>query len=199
MGGAPDFSAALVQTILELSGAFNRVLAEVEARLFQALRHDFDLNVLHERARVVAGISGDFRLDAFATRLGTYTSRDRDLEPLISLAVNKPSREWTDRDIEAAVLQLGEWSLAFRRVEALAPLRNRPASRHALAVVFGTADGKGTVSRVIEVSSAERIKVTQLAQEILAARVRTISREVYLAAVAEAGASLVSEIGSEEK
>jgi len=73
MGGAPDFSAALVQTILELSGAFNRVLAEVEARLFQALRHDFDLNVLHERARVVAGISGDFRLDAFATRLGTYT------------------------------------------------------------------------------------------------------------------------------
>jgi hypothetical protein len=74
MGGAPDFSAALVQTILELSGAFNRVLAEVESRLFQALRHDFDLNVLHERARVVAGISGDFRLDAFATRLGTYTS-----------------------------------------------------------------------------------------------------------------------------
>jgi hypothetical protein len=199
MGGAPDFSAALIHTILEISGAFGRVLAEVEARLFQALRHDSDLKTLHQRARVVAGISGDFRLDAFATRLGTYSSRDRDLEPLISLAVNKPSREWTDRDIEAAVLQLGEWSLAFRHVEALAPLRSRPASRHALAVVFGPGEGKGTVSRVIEVSSEERNKVAELAQEILAARGSSVSKEMFLAAVAEAGASLVSEMGSEEK
>ncbi len=198
MGALPDFSSGLIQSILELSGAFSRLLAEVEGRLFQALCHSSDLKSLNTRARVVAGISGDFRLDAFATRLATYSSRERDLEPLMSLAVNKPSREWTDRDIEAVILQLGEWSLAFRRVEALAPLRNRPATRHAFAVVFGPADGSTTFSRTIEISSTDRKKVSQIAQNLLASHERNNGgKEVFLAALAEAGASLVSELGEE--
>lgn len=196
-GGLPNLTTALVRSILELSGAFGRLMLDVEAKLFKALSHPGDIEELNERGRVVAGISGDFRLDAFATRLATYRSRERDLESLIGLAVNKPAREWTDRDIEAAVLQFGEWSLAFRRVEALAPLRNRPATRHAIAVIFGPADGSRTLSRIIEVSAPERKKATLLAQEILSTS-ESQKREVLLAALAEAGARLVAELGGEE-
>ena len=196
-GGLPNLTTGLVRSILELSGAFGRQLLEVEAKLFKALSHSADVDELNERGRVVAGISGDFRLDAFATRLATYRSRERDLESLIGLAVNKPARDWVDRDIEAAVLQFGEWSLAFRRVEALAPLRNRPATRHAIAVIFGPADGSRTLSRIIEVSVQERKRASLLAQQILSMS-ESQKREVLLAALAEAGASLVAELGGKE-
>jgi hypothetical protein len=196
-GGLPNLTTGLIRCILELSGAFGRQLLDVEAKLFKALSHAADIEELNQRGRIVAGISGDFRLDAFATRLATYRSREHDLESLVGLAVNKPARDWTDRDIEAAVLQFGEWSLAFRRVEALAPLRNRPATRHAIAVIFGPADGSRTLSRTIEVSAQERKRASLIAQQILSTS-ESQKREVLLAAIAEAGASLVAELGGKE-
>ena len=136
-----------------------------------------------------------FRLEAFATRLSHYRSFDQDLEALMSLAVSKPARDWSDQDIEAAIMQLGAWSMSFRQVETLAPIQNRAITRHALAVVFGPADGSKTVSRMVEVSAKERKNVTALAREILGARKDpSTSRQVMLAALAEAGATLVAEL-----
>jgi hypothetical protein len=148
----------------------------------------------------VVGITGDFRLEAFATRLLHYRSWEQDLEPLVSLAVSKPARDWTDQDIEAAIMQLGAWSMSFRQVEALAPIQNRAATRHALAVVFGPADGSKTVSRVIEISMHERKNVTAIARQILATRkVGNTTKQILLAALAEAGATLVTELDQEAR
>jgi hypothetical protein len=96
-------------------------------------------------------------------------------------------------------MQLGAWSMAFRQAEALAPLQNRAATRHALAVVFGPADGNKTLSRIVEVSARERKKVAILAREILdSLKTASASKNVFLAALAEAGASLVAELGRQE-
>ncbi len=147
----------------------------------------------------MAGITGDFRLDAFATRLAHYRSCDQDLESLISLAVSKPSRDWTDLDIDASIIQMGAWSLALRQAEAFAPIQNRETTRHALAVVFGPGDGGKTLTRMVEVSVQERKRATVLAKEILRSR-KTVSasKNVFLAAIAEAGAILVAEMGKQE-
>jgi hypothetical protein len=194
-----SFSAALEACIAELYDAYPKLLRRVEMLLFQTLSHGASVAELNERGLGVAGISGDFRLDAFSTRLAHYQSCEQDIESLMSLAVSKPSREWTDQDVEAAIMQLGAWSMAFRQAEALAPLQNRAATRHALAVVFGPADGNKTLSRIVEVSARERKKVAILAREILDSRkTASASKNVFLAALAEAGASLVAELGRQE-
>ena len=194
-----DFSAALEDCLVELHGAFPKVLQRVESLLFRALSHDGSIDDLNNRGRTVAGITGDFRLDAFATRLAHYRSFHQDLESLISLAVSKPARDWTDQDIDAAIMQMGAWALAFRQAEALAPIQNRATTRHALAVVFGPGDGGKTLSKMIEVSPQERKRATILAKEILRGR-KSIkaSNDVFLAAIAEAGAILVAEMCDQE-
>ena len=192
-----DFSVALEECLTELQGAFPKALSRVETVLFEALCHDGNIENLNKRGASVAGITGDFRLDAFATRLSHYRSAEQDLESLISLAVSKPSRDWIDQDIEAAIMQFGAWAFSLRQAEALAPLQDRDKTRHALAVIFGPSNGTAkTLSRVVEVSPQEKKKAAVLAKEFLKNRkANGASDEVFLAALAEAGAILVSEMG----
>jgi hypothetical protein len=142
----------------------------------------------------VSGISGDFRLDAFALRLSSYSEALEDIEAMISLSVNKPPRDWTDRDIEQAFVQLGTWAFEFRKVETLAPLRDRPATRHAFAVVFGVGDGTATTSRSFDISTSDIQTVRQLAKQIQASA-SGVELDVFLAALAEAGSHAAQQNG----
>jgi hypothetical protein len=110
-----------------------------------------------------------------------------DVESLVSLAVNKPSRDWTDRDIELAFVQLGTWAFEFRKVETMAPLRDRPATRHAFAVVFGPGDGGAATARSFDIASSDIHTVKRLAEEFRS-RSNGVELDVFLAALAEAGA-----------
>lgn len=193
-----DFSAALDGVLDELCLAYPKMLGLMETRIFEGLAHDSSVQSLHERGATVGGITGDFRLDAFAARLSRYRSPAEDMESLISLAVSKPPREWTDRDIEAAIMQLGAWCVAFRQAETLATLRNRPATRHALAVVFGPADGNRTISRIVEIPAQRRDEVAELANQLLESQKNGhIDDQLFLAALAEAGASIASGLQDE--
>jgi len=178
---------AITKCIAELNDAFPKMLRAVETKVFQVLDHKGSIEDLRHRGATVTGISGDFRLDAFAVRLASYEGTISDIESLVSLAVNKPSRDWTDRDVELAFVQLGSWAFEFRKVETMAPLRDRPATRHAFAVVFGPGDGIAATSRSFDISSSDIHTVKRLADEF---RLRSdgVELDVFLAALAEAGA-----------
>lgn len=186
---AASLTLAISECIAELKGAFPGMLRMVEKKLFSALVHKGPLDELNRRGATVSGISGDFRLDAFALRLGSFAGTDEDVESIISLAVNKPSRNWTDRDIELALVQLGTWAFEFRKVEVLAALRDRPPTRRAFAVVFGPAEDIPTTLRSIDISSSDVPLVNRLAAEF-AARATEVDADVFLAALAEAGARI---------
>ena len=189
-----DVVAAIIASIRELTGAYNATLRSVETQMFDALDHHSNCEALQSRARTVSGISGDFRLDAFALRLAEYTGTVNDLESLISLAANKPSREWTDRDIEAALIQLGAWGMEFRRVEVLAPMKNRPATRKAFAVVFGQGDGGKTTSTTIDVALDDQAAIDAQIKSLRTQRPKdSHGRRLFLAALVEIGAEIVSE------
>lgn len=182
---------SITNAIIELEKAYPEVLRAVESKVFQALDHKGDLEPLRQRAKIIKGITGNFLLDSFSTRLSTYTGIEKDIEGLISLAVNKPSRDWGDRDIDAAVMQLGRWSLDFRRMETLAPLQNRLSTRRAIAVAFGTSNNH-SVSDIFDISNADTSIVDELAKQFLKTlREKNIKREVFLAALAEAGAQIL--------
>lgn len=92
---APDGKAyvkALRAPLQELAGAYGRMLGEVETKMFEALdASPDDLEALRERASSVSGVSGDLRLDAFATRFRRLNlpwqlldrGQDRQLDPAL--------------------------------------------------------------------------------------------------------------------
>jgi hypothetical protein len=181
---------SLRDVTIELSSAYERMLRQVEAAVFDALDHaGRRLEELHTRAANAKGITGDFRVDAFAARLEVYDSSKESIEGLISLAVSKPSANWVDRDIDAALLQLGAWALEFRKAEAMAPLRGRPATRRIIGVVFGARHGRDACAS-IDVAEADGAVVDDLVKRVLAT-VQTERSEIVLAALAEAGALLM--------
>lgn len=182
---------SLKLVIEELSTAYPKMLDTVHEKLLIALDHQGrSLAALRARAAGVKGISGNFLVDAFATRLESYDGSILSIEKLVSLATNKPPAQWVDRDIDAALSQIGSWAVDLRREEVMAPLHGRPASRRVIGVVFGAKHGKDA-SGSVDISEEDVPAVDALIKRVLAA-VRTESRDVVLAALAEAGALLMT-------
>lgn len=176
----------------ELSGAYERMLSRVRAHLLEALDHgNRSLEELRKRATTAKGMTGDFKLDAFATRLESYDNSDETVEALVSLAVDKPQAAWVDRDIDMAMARIAEWAVEFRKAETMAPLRGRPSTRRVIGVVFGASHGQDA-SGFVDISDADTPAVDRMVKQILA-DAQGERKEVILAALAEAGAMLVKQ------
>jgi len=172
----------------ELTEAFEFRLRAVERRLFDALDHQGEFSQLNIRGKTVAGVGSDFKLDAFATRFTDYSGSTEDIEGLLMLALGKPSKDWTDHEIDAGEVQLLSWAMEFRRLESLAQVRGRPATRRAIGVVFGS---KRTVTGTFDVSETDSLAIQTLANELLAKLATgNVKREIFLAAIAEVGAKI---------
>lgn len=173
----------------ELEAAYPKALDRIHAQLMSSIDHDCDRQALQARARIVQGISGDLRLDAFSARLATYTGSKPDIESLVSLAVSKPPSDFNDHDMDLASMQLARWAFDFRRTEALALVQGRPASRRALAFVFA---GQDTRAATLDVAEADADRIRQLRDDLLAlARDGDTKSDVFLAAIADAGSILL--------
>jgi len=107
-------------------------------------------------------------------------------EGLCSLAVSKPPRDWNDQDADLALITLADWSLKFRQFEAIASVRDRNPTRKAIAVVFGTGDDGETMSESFNISKNDQPIVDKLAATFMS-HSKSISKELFLAALAQAG------------
>ena len=147
---------------------------------------------LSQRAKNVFGLSGDFRLDAFASRLTSFTGTHEEIEGVASLAANKPPRDWVDRDLDAAQLQIAELSQQFNRCEAFARVKGRADRRHAIAFVVGMPGSPKTMVEEFEIEDNDTQEVTSLAKDIREMLPETSqARHVALAALAHVGAELL--------
>ena len=190
---AKDVLAKLSGIITELIDAYPRVLTEVESTVLRALDQiDGDPKQLQARAKVVKGIAGEFRLEAFVARLETFDGSPEAIEGLISLATSKPPAQWVDRDVDGALLQLGTWAHDFRRAETVAPLRGRPSTRRAVGVVFGGGQGL-EANASFDIDDKDASQVSKLAARLVV-DLQTQRREIALAALAEAGALLLQNL-----
>jgi len=182
----------------ELGAAYDEMLGRVRSHLLAALDHEGrPAEDLRKRATTVKGITGDLRLDAFAARLELIDETNSVIEGLISLAVSKPSTQWVDRDIDAAMGALASWAVDFRKAEAMAPLRNRPSTRRVLGLVFGASHGMD-VTGYVDIAEKDTPAVDRMVKAFLA---NTMGErpEVILAALAEAGAMTLDKLDKEKK
>ncbi|WP_337882566.1 ATP-binding protein [Chromobacterium haemolyticum] len=185
---------ALRAPLQELAGAYGKMLAAVEAKMLEALDASReDLESLRNRAKAVAGVSGDLRLDAFATRLSALDESRAALEGILSLAAEKPPREWVDRHIDAVNLELAKFARRFREAEAFVAVQGRKAHSEAIAVVIGTGSDTKTISRSFSIDERHRKTVESKAEEItLLLTGQGLETEVLLAILARAGIKLAS-------
>lgn len=182
----------------ELRDAYSSMLTGVRKHILEALDHtDKTIENLRTRAATVKGMTGDFKLDAFATRLQDFTASEDAVEALISLAIDKPPAQWVDRDIDAAFSKLAEWAVGFRRAETMAPLRGRPSTRRVIGVVFGASRGQDAAG-FVDISSDDTPAVDRLVKQFLA-DAQGERRDVILAALAEAGAMMVKQQDKERR
>ena len=192
--------SSIVETIRngleELVGAYSKMLDGINALLLTELNAKGTKQgreALSRRAKSVVGLSGDFRLDAFASRLAEFTGAHDEIESIVSLAANKPPRDWVDSDLDAAKLQIAELSQQFNRSEAFARVKGRADHRHAVGFVVGMPGSPKTVVEEFEIEGDDTVKVAHLADNIRGMLSGpSQDRHVALAALAQVGAELVS-------
>ena len=186
---------ALRGPVAELAGAYEAMLRSVDSAMLEALdAPPAQLDRLRARAEAVAGITGDLRQDSFATRLAKYDGSTVSIEGILSLAANKPPRDWTDRDIDAATLEISKVALRFRQAEAFVSVKGRKPNSEAFAVVIGAGTGARMISRSFDITDRHRQAVEAKADEIAAQlRKQGLGTDVLLAILAKAGMRLTAD------
>jgi hypothetical protein len=185
---------ALRAPLHELAGAYGKMLAGVETKMLEALdASKGDLEALRTRASSVSGVTGDLRMDSFATRLANFDGSISSLEGILSLAADKPPRDWVDRHIDAAVLELAKFARRFREIEAFVAVQGRKAHSEAIAVVIGAGSDTKTISRSFAIPDRHRQVVEAKAEEVASLlEAQGLGTEVLLAILAKAGMKLAS-------
>ena len=192
---ATTYLAALRNPLQEIATVYPKMLSDIEIKMLEALdATSDDLASLRERAKLVAGISGHFRLDAFSTRLASYDGSRQSLEGILSLAAEKPPRDWVDRHIDTAVLELVQFARRFREAEAFVAVKGREARSEAMALVIGTGANTTTISRSFAISDRHRQTVDSKAMELVKMfQDQGLDTDVSLAILAKISLQLVKE------
>ncbi|MGI9250001.1 MAG: ATP-binding protein [Pseudohongiellaceae bacterium] len=147
------------------------------------------LDDLHDRAKNIQKIAGDFRLDAYINRLSLFDGSDESFEGIASLAANKPPRDWTDPDLDKATIELVDMSQKFLRAETFARVKGRRSKRHAMAVVVGMNNRPVPLLKEFDISDSDRANVDNLMAHVTATlKANPEHRNVILAALAELSA-----------
>jgi hypothetical protein len=186
-----DLVKKLTEVIDELRLAYHAKLTEIGRIFLDALQHSSDsLDDLKMRAQSVKGITGNFQLESFATRLEEFDGSDSAIESLVSNAINKPSHSWVDRDLDAAVIQLGSLAMDFRKAEAISGLRGRDSSRKIFNLVLSSGRGRD-LNRTIEISKADQSKIDKTVTKILPI-LENIDPKLIYATLADLGIKFAS-------
>lgn len=185
----------VVALLDELAGAYPRMLAELDSLLRKELRvrseGEAGLTALSHRAQLVQGLAGNFRLDALATRLLSYKGEIEDIEGVASLAANKPPRDWVDRDVDAARVEIAILAQQFLKAEGFGRLKDREDGRVAFAVYISDPRYPEPQSREIELTPDERQAADRLAAQLGAVlQSQGASRDIAIAALASLGLKL---------
>jgi hypothetical protein len=190
-----SYVEALRGPIIEIAGAYDALLDRIQSSMLEALDAPYGRwDRLQARAQAVSGVTGDLRQDAFATRLAKHDGSKESIEGILSLAANKPPRDWNDRDIDHALLEIAQAALRFRQAEAFVSVQGRKPTSEAFAVVIGAGAQTRTVTRSFSISDSHRDEVELMADRLAKTlKGEGYSTDVLLAALAKAGMRLTVE------
>lgn len=179
----------------ELAGAYSAMLTSLRELLLQELRSSGPGHIekLRRRAKAVMGVTGNYRLDAFAARLSTYDESQEAIEGLASLAANRPPRDWVDRDADAARVELAALAKEFIRAEGFAHVQGRGDGRLSFALLMSDPARPGIISPEVSIDPDDQERARSIAQALRAVVGDNVPRDVALAAAIELAAAIAEE------
>jgi hypothetical protein len=181
-----EIVALLDEGLRELQAAYGIMLDDIHALMMTELKaSEGGLAAIRERAKRIIGLTGNYRLDAFATRLSSYDGELDALEGLASLAANKPPRDWVDRDVDAARVELAALAQQFLRGEAFAHVGGRGLERFAIALYMSDPSRSTLVTPEVSLDSAALRRARSLAVTLQATLGDDVPRDIAIAAAAE--------------
>ena len=156
------------------------------------------LSELRERAENIRQLAGDFRLEAFVSRLSQIDNSEKSFEGIASLAANKPPRDWTDPDLDHSAIELADLAQKFIRAETYARVKGRTDKRQAMAVVIGMEGTPTPLLEEFDVVDTDRAAINDLIERVTSTleSADTNSRSVILAALAELSARYIQKKNS---
>lgn len=187
--------AMLRSGLKELAGAYPAMLDSLRELLLTELRSSGPgrLDKLRRRAKAVMGVTGNYRLDAFAARLSTYDESQEAIEGLASLAANRPPRDWVDRDVDAARVELAALAREFMRAEGFAHVQGRGDGRLSFALLMSDPNRAGLIAPEVSIDPEDQNRARSIAQALRAVVGDNVPREVALAAAIELAATIAEE------
>lgn len=179
----------------ELAGAYPAMLISLRELLLQELRSSGPgrIEKLRRRAKAVMGVTGNYRLDAFAARLSTYDESQEAIEGLASLAANRPPRDWVDRDADAARVELAALAKEFIRAEGFAHVQGRGGGRLSFALLMSDPARPGIISPEVSIDRDEQERAQSIAKALRAVVGDNVPRDVALAAAIQLAAAIAEE------
>ena len=182
-----DFGRFIKNILKELEDAYPKMMTALRKNMLEALgQRNPNPESLRLRAKIVHGITGNFRLDAFAGRLLEFSDALEDMESIASLAINKPVHEWSDNDPKATMLAVADFALKFRQAEMLAQLKKRNPTSESLALMLGTGENGYTMIETFDITEDEKEEILRLAQDVESfLNKKGIDNKQKLAALAE--------------
>ena len=149
-----------------------------------------NLAELRGRAENIRQLTGDYRLEAFISRIIDFDGSLEGMEGLASLAANKPPQDWTDPDIDRAAIELADLAQKFVRSEAFARVKGRKDKRQSMAVVVGVNGRPTPVSGEFDVTERDRHAIDELIERVEDVLTHSDAkrRNIILAALAEMSA-----------
>lgn len=185
--------------LLELIEAYPQMLN----RLSQLMLHELGLDnpstdsisELRLRAKSIKQMSGDFRVDAFISRLLNYDGTAIQTEGIGSLAASKPPRDWVDADLDKSLIEVAAFARAFIRTESYARIQGRTDRRRAMSVIISGREQSRPYEIDFEISDADQEHVSKLIYEIKEAIKLhdTSKKNIVLAALAELSTNFIVE------
>ena len=183
----------------ELTNAYSEMLERLQGMMLTELQvpnsSSQSLTDLRSRAENIRQLTGDFRLNAFVSRLSQCTGSMLDMEGIASLATNKPPRDWVDADLDQARVEIADLAQKFIRSEAYARVKGRPDKRMAMAIIVGRNGRPTPVSGDFAITDADSAAVGDLIERVE----RTLAsadgqrRNIILAALAEMSAKYLGQ------
>jgi hypothetical protein len=176
----------------ELLNAYPEMLRKVDRAMAEALdAAEEEDTELRERAEPISKFGADLRLQGFAARLMKRDGSLEAIEGILSLAANKPPRDWTDLDIDGALLAVSDLALAFRKAEALINVQGIGLGREAISVVVGAGGTSKVMTKTFELARRDKQTVQDAANDVLDHLARLgLKGDLLFAALAQASSTL---------
>lgn len=124
------------------------------------------LKELRIRASNIQGVSGNFLVNAFISRISTFDSTAENIAGIIGLSNNKSQNDWIDLDIDNAKKEIVNLCTEFKKAELYAKVKGRKANRQAIAFIAGIGDTTEIVSGDFDILKGKKTEVNKIKKQI---------------------------------